>query len=281
MGDIVAQDPDFRIITTLKSILFNSEDVCQKLPLIEQWERASKRLLVLHRQRLSAAAQACSWTEVCMKLQSDEAGGLLEQKVEEATTRHARPGRGRIREVRVRVLIDSNGSIQCESAPLGDEKEINSLEADDFPYVPPNRPPPSLSREDHCCLVSIDSAPTLPSLYTSHKTTHRNPYDAARARAGITTCLPSDREVLLFNEAGQVTEASLCTVYFHRNGRWVVPASTAGGMLSVTKLFAIEMGFCTEAMVSLESVADDEIIWLSNAVRGFFLGRVAKFMRQP
>jgi branched-subunit amino acid aminotransferase/4-amino-4-deoxychorismate lyase len=276
MGTSVVQDLDLRIITTLKSILFNVEDVRQGFPVVKEWERANKKLLALHRRRLSAAAQACSWRDVCLQLQSDDAGGLLEEEVEKVTARHAQPGREMIRDIRVRVLIDSKGSIQCESVPMGDDKGLDSLKTDPFPNLPPNGPPPSLSREARFSLVSVDSAPTSPTLYTSHKTTHRHPYDAARARAGISKCLPSDREVLLFNEEGQVMEASLCTAYFYRNGQWVVPPSAAGGMLSVTKLLATDVGFCTEAMIPLDSVADGETIWLSNALRGFFLGCVVR-----
>jgi branched-subunit amino acid aminotransferase/4-amino-4-deoxychorismate lyase len=70
-------------------------------------------------------------------------------------------------------------------------------------------------------------------------------------------------------------EASLCTMYFYRHGTWVVPAYESGGMVSATKLWAIDSGFCAERPIKLDEVEDGETVWLSNALRGFFLGKIS------
>lgn len=274
-GPSIVEDPSFRIISTLKNILFNSEDIRQGVPPVRTWKEKNGRILVLHRQRLHAAAQACSWPDVCTQLDNYGADPELEQAIDDTSAQHPEPEKGHVREMRVRILIDREGKIEAESVPMGNERPLQDLETNNFHSLPLDSPPLSLPLNVPCSTVSIDPVPTTPSLYTSHKTTHRQPYDAARARAGITKCPPGDREVLLFNDRHEIMEASLSAVYFYRDGRWVLPASTAGGMLSVTRLWALGAGVCTEEVVTLEDVRDGEIVWLSNALRGFFRGRIS------
>jgi len=269
------QDPAFRIITTLKNILFNTEDIQQSRPLISQWHEISKTLLVRHQRRLRAAAQAYNWTNVCEQLDKPDCMQTLESVIEDATSRHPQPENGMIMDIRIRILIDRDGSIQAESVPMGEPKPLRTLETDSSHRPPSNGPPPSLSANGRCSIICLDTVSTVPALHTLHKTTYRAPYDAARERAGITKCPPGEREVLLFNPEWEVMEASLCAVYFYRHGKWVVPPSESGGMVSATKLWAIDSGFCTERPIKLDEVEDGETLWLSNALRGFFLGKIS------
>ncbi|KIX00654.1 uncharacterized protein Z518_09719 [Rhinocladiella mackenziei CBS 650.93] len=275
MDTAIIEDPTFRIITTLKSVSFNEEDL-QPLPSTLRWKKETESFLILHRQRLHAAAQACLWPQACLRLESQSAVADLECATEQAAKQIPKPKTGHIRDVRVRILVNRHGGIQSEGVPMGGERPLEKLEDGLVSCIPQSlllpSPTPGVSR----CLVHVDYVPTSPAFYTSHKTTYRRPYDDARARVGITKCLPTDREVLLFNHQNEVMEASLCTPYFYREGTWTTPPSAAGGMLSVTKQWALDAGLCKEATIILGSIRPGEIIWLSNALRGFFQGRVCE-----
>lgn len=55
--------------------------------------------------------------------------------------------------------------------------------------------------------------------WTRHKTTHREPYEAARRRN------PAVHDVILFNTAGRITESTMANVAVAIDGIWVTPAS--------------------------------------------------------
>ncbi|KUL88248.1 hypothetical protein ZTR_05036 [Talaromyces verruculosus] len=127
----------------------------------------------------------------------------------------------------------------------------------------------------------VDSVPTAPSQFTSHKTTSRDHYDAARRRVGISS--PTDTvEALLFNPAGEVMEGSITCVYFRRRthnhhqreeegskAEWITPPLSSGGMISVSRQYALDHGFCTERVIRVDELVDGERCLISNGVRGF------------
>lgn len=275
MNTTPRHDPAFRIMTTLRNILLNTEDRLTAMPCISEWHACNRKLLLFHCQRLRAAAQAYSWTSACQELDKPDFIHRLEHAVKETTSSNTQPGTGMIQDIRVRVLIDCKGNVQAESVPMGGERLLKALKTDTFHQLPANGPPPLVSLDHRYSNVSVDSCPTTPALYTSHKTTYRAPYDLARERAKISKLPPGEREVLLYNPRQEIMEASLCTVYFYRNGEWLVPSSETGAMLSATKLWALDAGFCTEGIVKLADIKQGEMVWLSNALRGFFLGRIS------
>lgn len=116
--------------------------------------------------------------------------------------------------------------------------------------------------------VILDTQPTEASLYTEIKTSHRIDYDRARQDAELTP--GSTTEVLLYNSAGEILDGSITTAYFYRNGKWITPH--AGGLEGLTRRFALERGLCSlsHSAVLKESLSGGEIVWLSNAFRGFF-----------
>ena len=115
--------------------------------------------------------------------------------------------------------------------------------------------------------VCLDCQPTMIGAETMYKTWDRRCYDRARASAGIATCL-EQREVLLYNEDGEVMDASITTPYFFRNGRWTTPRADSGGQQGTTRRWALERDLCVEGIISTKDLQDGEVIWLSNAVRG-------------
>ncbi|EXJ73821.1 uncharacterized protein A1O5_03583 [Cladophialophora psammophila CBS 110553] len=201
------------------------------------------------------------------------------------------PGVGFLRDLRVRVLVSRDGEVTVQCTAMGADQPLSTLarSLDMYTSCPFTRPIVSGPKEQQrqqsaaavspLCEVSVDAQHTHVSLFTRHKTTHRKPYDDARARAPASPLLPTTpptaREVLLSNSHAQITEASLSTVYFLRGGgRWLTPRSACGGMQSVTRLYALAAGWCDEGAVLVHEVRDSEMVWLSNAVRGFFPGVV-------
>ncbi|OAP65569.1 hypothetical protein AYL99_01541 [Fonsecaea erecta] len=307
--------PTFRIITTLKHTLFNAQDAesadSRAHALVQRWKDVNGRLFVLHTRRLREAAEAFGWTDVATSLspvvasatvsskQADGGGPIsstaakpvirIECLVEEAAAATAAsspgPKRGFLRDVRVRVLIDRDGevAVECTTAGMGEDRPLSTLtRALDMYTSCPFTSTSTVPRQGDdqaaaACQVTLDTQPTRPSRFTRHKTTRRTAYDEARARVALLpTTPPTTREVLLSNTDGQVTEASLSAVYFRRGATWLTPRSDCGGLQSVTRLYALEQGWCDEGTVLACEVEDGEGVWLSNAVRGFFPGVVRR-----
>lgn len=116
--------------------------------------------------------------------------------------------------------------------------------------------------------VILDIQATETSLFTEVKTSKRIDYDRARKSAGLTPS--SNTEVLLYNYLGEVMDGSITSVYFYRDNEWVTPHH--GGLEGVTRKFALDRELCSIAWsaVTKESLRPGEVVWLSNAFRGFF-----------
>ena len=166
------------------------------------------------------------------------------------------------RALRVRIRSYVGGRITTEIIPTL-VKPMTSLFPTSF-YVPP-------SEETSQWTIRLDNQPTEISETTMYKTSDRTWYGRARAAAGIMT-LTSTAEVLLYNPDDNILDGSQQTPYCLRNGRWVTPTSACGGQQGTTRRYALEHGLCVEGLVSKSSLRNGEIIWLSNAVQGFFWG---------
>ena len=98
-------------------------------------------------------------------------------------------------------------------------------------------------------------------------------YNYARHCASIQSYQDA-KEVLLFNKDQFIMDGSITTPYFFRDGKWITPHMECGGQQGTTRRWAIDQGFCNAGFVSRESLRSNEIIWLSNGVKGFFTARV-------
>lgn len=98
-------------------------------------------------------------------------------------------------------------------------------------------------------------------------------YEDARARVSI-PAFTSPAEVFMYNDAGEMSEGSLTSVYFWRDGRWVTPPVGSGGQAGTTRRWALEGGLCVEEVVRRYEVREGDEAWVSNGVRGFIRGRV-------
>lgn len=116
--------------------------------------------------------------------------------------------------------------------------------------------------------VILDAQATETNLYMEIKTSYRTAYDRARQSAGLVPT--STTEVLLYNTLDEIMDGSITNVYFFRNKKWVTPDS--GGLKGAARQFALDRGLCSIATpaVSKDSLKPGEIVWLSNAFRGFF-----------
>jgi para-aminobenzoate synthetase/4-amino-4-deoxychorismate lyase len=102
--------------------------------------------------------------------------------------------------------------------------------------------------------------PTDPMLF--HKNSLRNIYEGARARH------PDADEVMLVNDRGEITEATIANVAVKLDGRWVTPPLDAGLLPGVGREVALEEGWLAEATVRVEDLAAAEAIELVSDVRG-------------
>lgn len=161
--------------------------------------------------------------------------------------------------VRLRAFVDGRMSTEIyhpiKSVPIGDL----------FPSTF------DISSDQKCiewtCVLDIE--PTEPGEGTMFKTSDRSTYARARANAQILTFM-DPKEVLLYTPQGDVLDGSICTPYFKRSGKWVTPSSAAGGLQGTTRRWALENGLAFEDNVPIDTLVDGEIVWLSNAVRGYF-----------
>lgn len=100
-------------------------------------------------------------------------------------------------------------------------------------------------------------------VFLYHKTTHRPAYEQALAR------FPDCGDVLLVNEAGEVTESCLANVVFQRAGRLYTPPVRCGLLDGTLRRTLVAAGELSEAPLPLAQLRDCEALWLINSVRGW------------
>ena len=131
-------------------------------------------------------------------------------------------------------------------------------------------------------LIFLSSHPTSASRFTQHKTTWRAVYDEVRILLptnfpnasphynGMSAGLPM--EVLLYNSDGEMSEGTLTTPYYFRDGQWVTPALSCGGTIGTSRRWALENGLCKEGIIPRWTTGPGELVWLSIGVRGWGWG---------
>ncbi|EJD54469.1 D-aminoacid aminotransferase-like PLP-dependent enzyme, partial [Auricularia subglabra TFB-10046 SS5] len=127
--------------------------------------------------------------------------------------------------------------------------------------------------------VSVDTVATPASAFTRNKTTRRDHYNVARERAGIRS-RGERREVILYNEDGEVTEGSVTNVSFWRDGRWVTPNTSSGGLPGTVRRWLLGQGRIMEGIVRRDDIRDGEYVMLTNSWHIVQLGRVEQPAQQ-
>ena len=137
---------------------------------------------------------------------------------------------------RARLLVAPDGTARVESAPLG---------------ATPPRPRVALARTP----VRRDDA----TLY--HKTTARATYESRRAEH------PDAWDVLLWNDAGELTEFTIGNVVVEIDGAPLTPPVHCGLLAGVFREELLARGEATERVVRVEELARATRVWLVNSVR--------------
>jgi para-aminobenzoate synthetase/4-amino-4-deoxychorismate lyase len=139
---------------------------------------------------------------------------------------------------KLRLLVESDGSLLCEAVDLHAIRD-------------PLR-------------VALAAAPIDPAdVFLYHKTTRREAYDRARAPR------PDADSVILWNVAGEVTEATESNVVVSLGGAKVTPPLACGLLPGTMRAELLERGEVTERTVSIEELRSSDEIWLVNSVRGW------------
>jgi 4-amino-4-deoxychorismate lyase len=251
----VADSPDFYIFT---SYLWQ--------PLEDNLQAESHLnhlLLPYHRDRLLSAAEAFGWLVVAEALRG-VAGLERIQHVVEGHLDSIGEGVPRLKAKKIKLCVYRDVHFDVHSTIIESPFDrVTSFLPDTLTQI---------SGTMGLTTIELDSVPTKASLFTTHKTSERNHYDSARRRADIVHASPTEAEILLYNPQDEVTECSISTPYFLRNGVWVTPPLISGGNAGVTRRLALERGLCKEEVIHLHTLCHRETIWISNGVRGFLPG---------
>lgn len=142
---------------------------------------------------------------------------------------------------KVRVLVDSSGEIRCEAQPL------TSLAAEQQPRVALARKPIDRSNK-----------------FLYHKTTNRRAYeDALAARPGVD-------DVILFNEAGEVTESTIANVVVELDGQLYTPPVECGLLAGTARARLLARCVLQERIITVEQLQSCRQVFLLNSVRGLW-----------
>jgi len=101
------------------------------------------------------------------------------------------------------------------------------------------------------------------SPFLFNKTTRREVYEAKRRER------PDADEVLLWNERGEITEATIASVVVERDGDKLTPQLECGLLPGIAREEAIERGEITEAIITRHDLVSASRLWLLNSLRGW------------
>lgn len=168
----------------------------------------------------------------------------------------------------IRILLSIDGQIRVETYPtialIRDPLAAAYFNPDQD--TADKSPKPVLT-------VSLDTQPTTSSPFTSFKTTSRAHYDAARSRVGIIS-RTDPREVILYNDRGEITEGSFRNVSFWRGGKWVTPPGETGCLPGTVRRWLMENGLLHEQVIKKDDIKPGEWVMMSNGVDITILGKM-------
>jgi para-aminobenzoate synthetase/4-amino-4-deoxychorismate lyase len=152
---------------------------------------------------------------------------------------------------RVRLLVSHQGHVRCEAVPVDSD--------------------PLQFRD-----VALASGPIdRNDVFLYHKTTRRAVYEAA-----VKAC-PGTDDVLLFNEAGEVTETTVANIAVGIGGILYTPPVRSGLLPGTQRAMMLEQGLLRERVLTIDEVLRSPDIHLLNSVRGMQRVRVRRAGNGP
>jgi para-aminobenzoate synthetase/4-amino-4-deoxychorismate lyase len=145
---------------------------------------------------------------------------------------------------RIRLVVSRHGAFRCEATPL----ESASMRFGDIPLAK----------------TAVDAG----DVFLYHKITHRRVYENA-----VRMC-PGNEDVLLFNEAGEITESTVANVAFEIDGLLCTPPLHCGLLPGTYRAWLLDRGWVHESVVGIEQALRATAVYLLNSVRGMHRIRI-------
>jgi para-aminobenzoate synthetase/4-amino-4-deoxychorismate lyase len=112
--------------------------------------------------------------------------------------------------------------------------------------------------------LSVDHVPVRSDdILLFHKSTRRQAYDERRSRH------PEADDVLLVNERGEVTEATVANLAYRLDGRWWTPPLDAGCLPGIGREVLVEEGVLAERPLPLTDLSRVDAVALVSSLRGW------------
>lgn len=137
---------------------------------------------------------------------------------------------------RIRLLLNKDGKISTEAYPLHDM--------------------------DHNTVILAKEPINKHNVFHYHKSTERTMFDKHLQLLG-----ENHLDVLLWNEAGEITEFTIGNVVVELNGKLITPPIESGLLPGTYREQLIEDGIITEEIISLDDLHNITAMWLINSVR--------------
>lgn len=198
-------------------------------------------LLEKHLQRLIKASEDFGWKTIDIE--------LIKNKLWDSVF-HCESSK-------INLTVSQEGTIHIQVSPFKLPKNLFGIFSE------------GISEEQKPWMVYLDTVPVDDTLrpFFCHKTTFRDPYEAARKRLKISETM----EVLLYNKNGYITEGSICNVAFFRD-QWITPPLEEGCLPGVMRETLLEKKYIIERRIQISDLVNGEHILLFNSLRGCFKG---------
>jgi para-aminobenzoate synthetase/4-amino-4-deoxychorismate lyase len=179
---------------------------------------------------------------------------------------------------RVRLTVSRRGAVDISSTPLdvrrGAARGGRGPQRGSRVGVPDGAPqaerrergegPPRLNNDAGFPTIALAASPIDPANpFLYHKTTNRAIYEAAIAAR------PGFRDVLLYNDRGEVTESTIATLVVEIDGDLVTPAIACGLLPGTLRAHLIDEGKIREQLITVQQMLSASARYLMNSVRGF------------
>ena len=204
-----------------------------------RWENGEYHLLSRHLDRLADSADFLGFDYDEARVRGEL--GRLSDRLADRLAEHPQSPTPLIR--RVRLLLSRAGAVRLEHDRVEEENRPWAIELAQEPIDPDNR-------------------------FLYHKTTEREVYDSFRRRA------PHADDVLLWNPAGELTEATVANIALQLEGHWVTPPVACGLLAGTERAELLARGRLGERVLTLDDLDRAESIALLNSVRGWIPARL-------